>query len=210
MPAKHNPWLEIPAAEYEAHMQQETVGQHQALNAIFAACYEKLQPARLLVLGCSTGNGFEHIDPSVTAHVAAVDINPHYLVDVTMRYTRRLSGLEISCRDLAADGLPDGEFDQVHCALIFEYLDPGQLLQAIAAQLAPGGTVTAVLQVPGAHPNVSATEYPSLNQLEPVMQLITPAGFCELARPAGLACTQQRGHELPNGKRFAELWLACA
>ncbi|MBN2083569.1 class I SAM-dependent methyltransferase [bacterium] len=207
MPNQHNPWLDIPAADYEAHMSADAVGQQQALNGIFRDCYGRLQPKRLLVLGCATGNGFEHIDPRVTAHVAAVDINPHYLVDVTMRFARTLSGLEISCRDLADDGLPDGVFDQVHCALIFEYLDPAPLLAGIAAQLAPAGTVTAVLQVPGDHANVSPTEYASLRRLEPVMRLVAPAEFLEMVHTAGLRCVKHAEHELPNGKRFAELWL---
>jgi hypothetical protein len=29
-----------------------------------------------VVLGCATGNGFEHIDPLVTRRVVEIDINP--------------------------------------------------------------------------------------------------------------------------------------
>lgn len=70
-----NPWLAIPEADYVGHMASAEVGQRQALNAIFRQTLARYAPARLLVLGCSTGNGFEHIDPAVTAGVTGIDVN---------------------------------------------------------------------------------------------------------------------------------------
>ena len=61
--AMTNPWLTIPAEDYEAHMASPEVGQLQVLNQLFKMVLEEHRPESLAVLGCSTGNGFEHIDP---------------------------------------------------------------------------------------------------------------------------------------------------
>jgi len=66
-----NPWLGIPAADYEAHMALPEVGQARALAALFASALEEYAPESLAVPGCATGNGFEHIDASKTRRVAA-------------------------------------------------------------------------------------------------------------------------------------------
>jgi hypothetical protein len=71
-----NPWLSIPAADYEAHMASPEVGQLQFLNAVFKETLARQRPKSLLVPGCATGNGFEHIDFTVTRRIVAVDINP--------------------------------------------------------------------------------------------------------------------------------------
>jgi LmbE family N-acetylglucosaminyl deacetylase len=65
-----NPWLDIPADDYVGHMSDAVVAQHPALNRILRETLEDVRPASVLVLGCSTGNGFEHIDPGATSRVA--------------------------------------------------------------------------------------------------------------------------------------------
>jgi len=74
-----NPWLTIPAADYEAHMALPQVAQAQALNALMAAVLTQYAPKSLSVIGCTTGNGFEHIDTTHTRRVVGIDINPDYL-----------------------------------------------------------------------------------------------------------------------------------
>ena len=69
-----DPWLEIPAGEYEKHMAQ--VGQLQVLNEIIGYVLKKYKPKAFALPGCSTGNGLEHVDNRVTQKVHAMDVNP--------------------------------------------------------------------------------------------------------------------------------------
>jgi len=64
-----HPWLTIPAEDYEAHMASAEVGQHQVLSQLFKTVPEEHRPLSLATLGCSTGNGFEQIDPTKTRRV---------------------------------------------------------------------------------------------------------------------------------------------
>jgi len=69
-----NPWLHIPASDYEAHMSLPEVAQAQAINELFASVLQEYTPASLAVFGCTTGNGFEHIDSSKTRRIVATAI----------------------------------------------------------------------------------------------------------------------------------------
>ena len=60
-----NPWTVVPAADYERHMGPEGVNQLAPLSALFQESYLAAQPDRLLLLGCTTGNGL-----GVTAHAS--------------------------------------------------------------------------------------------------------------------------------------------
>ena len=71
-----NPWLDIPETDYVAHMCSREVDQYRVLNRLLRDVLATVRPETVLVLGCSSGNGLEHIDPAVTSRVAAVDINP--------------------------------------------------------------------------------------------------------------------------------------
>lgn len=61
-----NPWLEIPAADYVGHMVGPEVGQLPVLSRLLREALEQFRPHDLLLLGCSTGNGLAHVDPTVT------------------------------------------------------------------------------------------------------------------------------------------------
>jgi SAM-dependent methyltransferase len=83
-----NPWLTIPAADYEGHMGPAGVGQLAPLQDIFARVYRELRPARVAVLGCGTGNGLDAIDPAVTERLVGVDLNPEYIALARRRHAR--------------------------------------------------------------------------------------------------------------------------
>ena len=55
------------------------VAQTQALSKLMASALKEYTPASLAVIGCTTGNGFEHIDHTHTHRVVGVDINAAYL-----------------------------------------------------------------------------------------------------------------------------------
>ena len=124
------------------------VRQLQFLSQVFGDVGGELRPEGRAVLGCSTGNGFHHIDAAVTQRVVGVDINPRYLAVVAARFRHRLPGLELVCADVLQLDFAGGSFDLVHCALIFEYVDPEALVQRAAGWLRTGGALTAVIQLP--------------------------------------------------------------
>ena len=198
-----NPWLTIPAKDYEGHMASPAVGQLQFLCQVFRDLILDLQPQAVAVLGCATGNGFDHVDPRVTRHILAIDINPEYLRVLSGRFSHRLPGLALVCADVSRCDLVPRTFDLIHCALVLEYTDPSAVLPRAAAGLRPGGTLAVVLQLPSAAAgNVSRTRYSSLRRLEPVLQLVKPSTVQDLAAMAGLHERDARTETLASGKSF--------
>jgi hypothetical protein len=60
-------------------MSPSAVAQLQPFSKLSAAVLADLRPESVTVFGCATGNGFEHIDPSIAERVVGVDANPAYL-----------------------------------------------------------------------------------------------------------------------------------
>jgi len=52
-----NPWLHIPASDYEGHMSSPHIDQQQFLAQIFQESLSKYDNASMALLGCTTGNG---------------------------------------------------------------------------------------------------------------------------------------------------------
>jgi EmrB/QacA subfamily drug resistance transporter len=198
-----NPWLEIPAGDYEGHMGSPEVGQLSMLNQLFKRILEETRPEALAILGCTTGNGFEHIDSNVTKTILGVDINPDYLQIAGARFENFRERLELKCADIQSDCFDGRQFDLIHGALVFEYVEPGIVLGHIHKALAPDGTFSAVLQLPHAElPSVSKTSYTSLEKLAPIMHHYEQAQFIALANQQGLRESKGEIINLPSGKTF--------
>jgi hypothetical protein len=73
----NNPWLQVPLADYEAHMALPSVAQAQLLGATLHRVVSEFRPRSLAVLGVAGGNGLELIDPEIVGRLVAVDLNPH-------------------------------------------------------------------------------------------------------------------------------------
>jgi len=205
-----NPWLRIPAADYEAHMDAPEVGQHAVLNRLFRVIYREQQPDTMAVLGCGTGNGFEHINSLLTEYLHGYDINPEYLEIAKQRHKQRLPGLELICEDLnkTAELIPDF-YELIYAALVFEYVDVGALLKLISASLVSYGVLAVVLQLESAEKAaVTPSVYGSIKQLEPLMRLVPPAEFLAHADEAGLYPVREWEMPLQSGKRFWAALLA--
>ena len=198
-----NPWLSISATDYEGHMDSEMVGQLSVLNSIFESALRDTNPKSLAVLGCGTGNGFEHIDPQIVGTVLGIDINPEYLSVLRTRYEARLQKLELMCADLNAFVVTDDTFDLIYAALIFEYVDFESLLGRISKLLKSNGTLAIVLQLPSHESKmISDTHFTSLKALNSIMHLINPETFDATAARCGLKKTKDMEIPLKQGKRF--------
>ncbi len=200
--ARPNPWLSIPAGDYEGHMASPNVRQLQHLSRVFGELLREFDPQSVAVIGAGAGNGLEHVDPRRVKRVVGVDINPSYLDLARSRHGARLPGLELVCADAASCELPEASFDLVYAALIFEYVDPAVLAGKIAGWLGPRGAAAALLQLPSPCGRVSETPYLSVRLLEPFIHLVEPSTLRALFAARGLREIRSGTETLEGGKGF--------
>ena len=203
MDSIQNPWLRIPAEEYEAHMASPAVGQLKLLGDVFANVLEEFIPQSVAVLGCATGNGFEHLRSAVTGRVIGVDINPAYLEIVESRYRAGLPGMELVLADVGSTSFRLEPVSLIYAALLFEYLDVSQAISNIARCLTAQGIFVAALQLPGSSANpVSPTGYASISALSGVLTLVDPVAFVSTCSGSGLRLLRQQVVEMQQGKQL--------
>jgi predicted TPR repeat methyltransferase len=197
-----NPWLTIPLADYEAHMALPQVGQAQLLADLFATELRARSPSSVAVLGCAGGNGFEHA--SAALRVVGVDVNADYIAAARARFASRLPRLELHVADLEWAQLDLEPVDLVFAALVLEYVELESVLERICGWLAPRGTLTTVLQLPGAEaPEITPSPFTSLARLAPRLRLVSPERLVRLAAGSGLRASDTRTATATGGKRFA-------
>jgi SAM-dependent methyltransferase len=198
-----NPWTVVLAADYERHMGQDGVDQLGPLASIFQEVYVGCQPDQVLLLGCGTGNGLEHVDPAVTKHVVGVDVNLQHLGIARQRYFHLGARLELYCAEVEKFRPSGGRFALVHAALLFEYLHPEVLVRRIAEWVSDEGLCSVVLQLPGGDP----VEAPSkaMRIIEKAARLVPPEELTQLLEHYGLVRTRERVVPLKQGRR---LWAA--
>ncbi len=201
MHVEGNPWLRIPPEDYEGHM--AAIGQSAVLRDLFSLVYAERRPSRLAVLGCTTGQDLQHVDPALTELIVGVDINPAYLEAAKGRLSSLGPRLHLICEDVLTAELPRVPFDLVHAALLLEYVDPRSLFQRIYAWLSPEGVCSVITQEPA--PDVaaiSATKYESLQTLAGRMSLRSAEETASLACQEWIspACTS-----VPSSYRPARL-----
>jgi SAM-dependent methyltransferase len=198
-----NPWTVVPAADYERHMGPEGVDQLAPLSAVFQETYLAAQPDRVLLLGCATGNGLEHVNPAVTERIVGVDVNLQYLGIARQRFMHLGAKLELFCSEAEKFRAQPGSFDLVHAALLFEYLHPEVLVRKIAEWLAPDGTCSVVLQLPGGEGPQPPSK--TMQIISKAMKLVPPDELTRLFEHYGLSRKRARIVPLKHGKCF---WVA--
>ncbi len=196
-----NPWLKIPAFEYEGHMSSPGVLQLQMLSELLKETVEKYNPKSICVPGCAGGNGFEHLADKNPDRVVGIDINPEYISLSEKRYKKVLPSLELICSELEGINFASGSFDLIHAALIFEYVDSEVVLKKFYTWLLPGGILSVLLQLPSPSP-VSKTEFESVKILSGFIKLVDPDTFKRRAENLGLELISEKIIEMRNGKKF--------
>ncbi len=198
--ATPNPWTIVPASDYEAHMGAKGVDQLGPLSQIFQEVYVAAQPDRLLLLGCATGNGLEHVDPNVTKRAVGVDVNLQYLGIARQRFFHLGPRLELYNSEAEKFRATPGSFDLIHAALIFEYLYPEVLVRRMVEWLADKGTCSVVLQLPGGE----GPEAPSkaMRIIEKAMKLVNPEELTRVFEEYKLPRRRSKVLQLKGGKSF--------
>jgi len=193
-------WLDVPLAEYEAHMVCNA--QLSALSLLFARALDLVRPASVAVLGIAGGNGLEHIDHRTTHRICGIDVNPTYLQTVVSRFAT-MEGLELLCADLSAMRIQLPPFELVHAALIFEHAGLALAVQNAVELVAANGRLSVVLQLPSPiAAAVSQNAVPSIQGLASGFKLINPCAFEGLVAEKGLHLEQVSQYPLPEGKAF--------
>jgi ubiquinone/menaquinone biosynthesis C-methylase UbiE len=198
-----NPWLSIPASEYEAHMSSQNVLQTQVLNDVLKNVLSSHSPRQMAVIGCSVGNGFEHIDFDHTEKVVAIDINPEYLEILAERHKEHMSSIEILCKDVNTCRLTPASLDLIHCALLFEYVNPEITLKTITPWLSLDGILSVVLQLADeVVAKITQTQFKTIKRIDSIMRLIEPASFNAMANERDLLLKKEAITQLQSKKRF--------
>jgi SAM-dependent methyltransferase len=196
-----NPWLKIPAADYEAHMASPEVAQCHVISSLFSEVLRELLTSSVAVLGCTTGNGFENVDPTITERVVGVDINQSYLEILRERFLKKIPCLELVEADISSADFQIEPVSVIFAVLVFEFVDVLSTLKNISKCLKPGGTLVAAIQVQNSDTSpVTPTAYTSLRRLDPIINLISPIAFTDMCINAGLKCVRNRKIQLKNEK----------
>jgi trans-aconitate methyltransferase len=197
-----NPWLDIPLADYEAHMALPQVGQAELVAQRLDAAVRAHAPAALAVLGCAGGNGFGRLPASL--RVVGVDVNAAYVAAARSRYAAQLPRLELHVADVECDALAIEPVDLVYAALLFEYVDAALALDRTRSWLRRGGKLVAVLQMPSdTVAEVTPSPYTTLASLATAMRLVAPQDLAALAAVRGYRLLGTEIAAASGGKRFA-------
>lgn len=197
-----NPWLSIPLSDYEGHMRSAEVRQLQALSDLFAEALAFCRPRSVAVLGVAGGNGLDRLDCNITGRIVGLDLNPLYLEEVRRRYEGRGS-LELHCVDLSEQLVDLEPVELVHAALVFEHAGVDRCLENALSLMAPGGALSAVLQLPGEPEQaVGASPFPSIQRLKSHFSLIDPGWFRERLAPHELRLAHESRMSVAAGKEF--------
>lgn len=203
-----NPWLDIPESDYVGHMDSPAVGQRAVLGRLFGDAVRDATPEAVLIIGASTGNGLELIDPMVTRRVTCVDINESYLATLRQRAAHVAFEIDARSSDIMDSHFEPETFGLIHAALVLEYLEWRGLIPRVVTWLRPGGTLSVVLQRPSAStPVVTPTPFTSLLALASIFRFVEPDSFISDAHRAGLELTHRHDAPLPGNKAFTVLQM---
>ena len=198
-----NPWLDVPLADYEAHMALSTVGQARLIADELDILIRTHSPLSVAVIGCAGGNGFERIAGSTVRRAVGVDLNPDYIERARVRYEGRIPGLELHIADIQASNSLFDPVDLIYVALVLEYVDVARTMSVLGRHCKPNGVLAVLSQLPHASmAHVSPSPHGSLQLLAPVMQLISQEELRRHAIVAGFAPEDSRVTVSTGGKRF--------
>ncbi len=197
-----NPWIDIPLADYEAHMDLPHVGQTRMLSDLFAAALGRYEPRSLALLGCAGGNGLERIQAGSPLRVVGVDLNPTFVEEARRRFAGQLPGLELFAGDVQTEVFGFEPVELVFAGLLFEYVDVAVTLKRVAAMLTPDGRLVTVVQMPSETAAVTPSPYTCLKSLAPILTHVDPGELARLAAVYGLREVESRSVEAGSGKAF--------
>ncbi|NTV46271.1 MAG: class I SAM-dependent methyltransferase [Chlorobiales bacterium] len=200
-----NPWPDITATDYEAHMSHPAVLQLQALNSIFQSQYEDYLPETLLYLGICTGNGLEHVRPEITKSVYGIDINDHFLKICTSRYVERIHSLQTRCLDLNHEFFSEDTVDLVIANLVLEFIDIERFVLQLKRVTKKGTVVSIVFQIRHNAPQISSSGVKAMDVLSGFKQAVDREFLEKHLKREGLVCIKEESHIMNDGKELVRI-----
>ena len=198
-----NPWLKILYSDYENHMTE--VGQTEVLNKLTKYCLNKYSPNSFALLGCSTGNGLEHVDPQITQRVYAIDINPVFLNKTREKFQNKIRNLEILNLDIKNEELAIKNVDLFFVGLVLEYVEPEKALRKIIDTLSGAGILFIVIQKNNQTSFVSRTKYKSLEKLADIANEVNEGGINKFIHSENMELIRREEIQLTESKSFITL-----
>ena len=201
-----NMWLDIKLSDYENHMALPDVAQSQYLSKYFSDVLELYQPDMVAMLGCSGGNGLEKIDEKKVNKIICVDINPVFLKEAENRYKNNFKDIEFVCQDIASQNFKISNVDLIYAGLVFEYVEIEPAIANISKFLNKERILAVVLQQPSKSiPEVSPSQYKSLEKLSEIFRFVSPVKLIELCNIYNIKLISKKETQLQSGKKFTEL-----
>jgi SAM-dependent methyltransferase len=203
-----NIWLNIELSDYENHMALPSISQSQYLSQYFSEVLKLYQPGTVAMLGCSGGNGLEKLAGNKINKIICVDINPDFLKEAENRYRNNFKDIEFVCQDIASQNFKISNVDLIYAGLVFEYVNIEPAIANISKFLNKKGILAVVLQQPNESiPEVSPSQYKSLEKLSQLFRFVSPIKFTGLCSIHNIKLISQKETQLQSGKKFTELIL---
>jgi SAM-dependent methyltransferase len=200
----HNPWLDIPLGDYEAHMDLPTVGQARLIADQLQFLLRDRSPSSVAIVGCAGGNGFEELAAAGVSRTVGVDINPRYVEEARRRHGKKIAGLELYVADIENPAPLFDPVELVYAALVLEYVDVALAMKMLRAHCLADGGLAVLLQMPHeTFSPVSSSPYASMQLLGPAMRLVSTAELSHHAQEAGFEAERSITVESTTGKRFS-------
>jgi trans-aconitate methyltransferase len=199
-----NPWLEIPLADYEAHMALPSIGQSRLIADQLEALVRAFCPHSVGIICCAGGNGLDRLADTSVSRLAGVDLNPEYIEQTRQRYAGRFLGLELYIADIQTAVSLFEPVDLLFVALVLEYVDVDRTMSALWRHCKNDGLLAVISQLPHeTMKEVSPSPYNTLSRLAPVMHLISPQELQLRAAHAGFCPEHSSTILSPGGKGFS-------
>ena len=199
-----NPWLEIPLADYEAHMALPSIGQSRLIADQLEALVRTFRPHSIGIIGCAGGNGLDRLVGSSVSRVVGVDLNPDYIEQTRQRYAGCFPGLELYIADIQTAVSLFEPVDLLFVALVLEYVDLDRTMRALWRHCKDDGVLAVISQLPHqTMTDVSPSPYTTLSRLAPVMHLVSPKELQQRAGYAGFCSEHSSTILSPSGKSFS-------
>jgi hypothetical protein len=201
-----HPWLEIPIADYEAHMALPSIGQARLLSTTLQQVVSAFQPRSLAVLGVAGGNGLDVVDAALVRRVVAIDFNPDYLDLCAKRHAASFAQFETILHDLSQGPPVIVPVECLYAGLLLEYLRVPPFAAYLPSLLTSGGIFAALVQLPSPdRSEVSVSPFPSLRKLHQVFSFVDVDLLRELLTARGFSVIEERPIHLASGKSFCNL-----
>ena len=199
-----NPWEKIKLADYEGHMNLESVNQLPVLREILKEQLGAQHIQNAMILGIAGGAGLECVKQGQLNKLYGIDINEGFLVECKSRFGHLEPMLELINMDLMKEDCFLPKTDLLICNLVAEYIGYDALLRSVLKSEAKVASI--VIQINKQHNFVSDSPYlKSFERLDEIHCLMEENILDERFEKIEFTKKSKKTWDLPNGKQLIRL-----